>query len=67
MKPKLLITAGISGSVQFAAGMKSAETIISINTDPDAPINAIAHYAIIGDLYQVIPALMKRIAERSGK
>ncbi len=67
VKPKLLITAGISGSVQFAAGMKSAETIVSINTDPDAPINAIAHYAIIGDLYQVIPALMKRIAERSAK
>lgn len=67
VKPKLLITAGISGSVQFAAGMKSAETIVSINTDPDAPINSIAHYAIIGDLYQIIPSLMKRIAERSVK
>ena len=67
VKPKLLITAGISGSVQFAAGMKSAETIVSINTDPDAPINSIAHYAIIGDLYQIIPSLMKRIAERSAK
>ena len=67
VKPKLLITAGISGSVQFAAGMKSSETIVSIDTDPDAPINAIAHYAIIGDLYQVVPALMERIAERSGK
>lgn len=67
VKPKLLITAGISGSVQFAAGMKSAETIVSINTDPDAPINAIAHYAIIGDLYQVVPALMKQLAERRAK
>ncbi len=67
VKPKLLITAGISGSVQFVAGMKSAETIVSINTDPDAPINAIAHYAIIGDLYQVVPALIKQIAERSSK
>ena len=67
VKPKLLITAGISGSVQFAAGMKSSETIISINSDPDAPINAIAHYAIIGDLYQVIPLLIKRIRERKEK
>ena len=67
VKPKLLITAGISGSVQFAAGMKASGTIISINTDPDAPINAIAHYAVIGDLYQVVPALMKRLAERRSK
>ena len=66
VKPKLLITAGISGSVQFAAGMKSAETIVSINTDPEAPINSIAHYAIIGDLYQVVPALIQRINEGRG-
>ncbi len=67
VKPKLLIAAGISGSVQFAAGMKSSEMIISINTDPDAPINAIAHYAIIGDLYKVIPALMERITARRSR
>ena len=61
VKPKLLIACGISGAVQFAAGMKASEVIVSINTDPDAPINQIAHYAIIGDLYDVIPELLKNL------
>lgn len=62
VKPKLLIACGISGSVQFAAGMKGSETIISINIDPEAAINQIANIAIIGDLYTVIPALLEKLA-----
>lgn len=61
VKPKLIITCGVSGSVQFAAGMQSAENIISINNDPRASIFDIAHYAVIGDLYQVIPVLLDKI------
>ncbi len=61
VKPKLLIACGISGSVQFAAGIKASEMIISINTDPDAAINQIANIAVIGDLYSVIPALLEKL------
>ncbi len=67
VKPKLLIACGVSGSVQFAAGMKSSEMIFSINNDPSASINSIAHYAIIGDLYEVIPSLLKKLSEKRTK
>jgi len=62
-KPKLIITAGISGSVQFAAGMQGADCIISINCDPSASIFDIAHYGICGDMYDVVPQLIQLIRE----
>ena len=62
--PKLIICCGVSGSVQFAAGMKGAEKIIAINNDPEAPIFKIAHIGIVGDIYEVIPALMAEIAQK---
>ena len=58
VKPKLIITLGISGAVQFAAGMKSSDCIIAVNTDPNAPIFDIAHYCLVGDLYEVADELM---------
>jgi electron transfer flavoprotein alpha subunit len=58
VRPKLYIACGISGAVQHRAGMDQAAKIISINTDPDAPLNAIADYAIIGDLKEVIPKMI---------
>lgn len=62
VKPALIITCGVSGSgIQFAAGMQGAEHIIAINNDPDAAIFNLAHYAIIGDLYQVVPSLLEKI------
>jgi electron transfer flavoprotein alpha subunit len=61
VKPKLIITVGISGAVQFAAGMQNSDLIIAINNDSNAPIFNIAHYGIIGDLYEIIPSLLKRI------
>lgn len=61
VKPKLIITCGVSGSIQFRAGMTNSATIIAINTDENAPIFSVAHYAIIGDIYEIIPALLKKL------
>ena len=59
VRPKLYIACGISGAVQHRAGMEQSAKIISINTDPDAPINAIADYTIVGDVMTVIPQFME--------
>ncbi|MBQ6473480.1 MAG: electron transfer flavoprotein subunit alpha/FixB family protein [Victivallales bacterium] len=64
VKPKLLIACGISGAIQFVAGMNGSEQIIAINTDPNAPIFKVAHVAITGDLYQMIPRLIEAIKHR---
>ena len=70
VKPKLIITCGVSGAVQFAAGMDGSECIVAINTDREAPIFSIASYCVTNDLYEVVPALIEQIeaakAEREG-
>ena len=63
VKPKMLITIGVSGSVQFVAGAKGSENIISINSDPNAQIFDIANYGYVGDLYEIIPKLIKKIKD----
>jgi electron transfer flavoprotein alpha subunit len=59
VRPRLYIACGISGAVQHRAGMDQSSKIIAINTDPHAPIFDIAHYKIVGDLRQVIPAMIE--------
>lgn len=63
VRPKLIITCGVSGSVQFAAGMNNSEQIIAINKDENAPIFKTAHYCLVGDLYEIIPDLIGRMKE----
>lgn len=66
VKPKLIITCGVSGAVQFAAGMNGAECIVAINTDPEAPIFKIANYCIVKDLYEVVPQLIAAVKAKNG-
>lgn len=61
VRPKLIITCGVSGSVQFKAGMSNSDLIIAIDEDPKAAIFDVAHYGIVGDIYEVIPRLLERL------
>ena len=65
VRPKLIITCGVSGAIQFVAGMDHAENIVAINQDPKASIFKTANYALVGDLYAVVPRLIADI--RAGK
>jgi len=59
VRPKLYIACGISGQVQHTAGMQESAMVISINNDPEAPINAIADYVVTGDVFDVVPKMIK--------
>lgn len=61
VRPRLIIACGISGAVQFTAGMNNSDYIFAINTDEKAPIFKTAHYGVVGNLYEVIPQLIEKI------
>ena len=65
VRPKLYIACGISGQIQHTAGMDGSAMVISINTDPEAPINKIADYAITGDVNEIIPKMIKYYKQNS--
>ncbi|MBQ9591819.1 MAG: electron transfer flavoprotein subunit alpha/FixB family protein [Paludibacteraceae bacterium] len=65
VRPKLYIACGISGQIQHLAGMQESGIVISVNTDPDAPINAVADYVITGSVESVVPKLIKYFKKNS--
>ena len=66
VKPQLYLALGISGAIQHKVGMQAAETIVAINKDPDAPIADFADVVVIGDLFEVGPAMLAELRARAG-
>ena len=66
VKPKLYVALGISGAMQHKVGMQTAETIVAVNWDPDAPLAEFADMYVVGDLFEVVPAVLDALRARSG-
>ncbi len=67
VSPKLYVALGVSGAVQHLVGMQSSDNIVAVNSDPNAPIFSVAHYGIVGDLFEVVPVMLDRLQQLRGQ
>jgi electron transfer flavoprotein alpha subunit len=64
--PRLAVVCGTSGAMQFTVGIDDAETVVAVNTDPEAPIFECADYCVVGDLFQLLPPLIREVEALCG-